>query len=197
MVARWQCRTAREPRCRTAREPQCRTAREPRHRTAREPRHGGRTLTRVLSPSPVIEVAGARCVVDYALARRAVLTGLASGRIRAEDACDAHIYLRRAAKYHGEPTDQICPVCQAEPLIHVTYAFGECFPNGANGRARPTREVCELAAELPEFSVFVVEVCLGCHWNHLVTSAVLGTGAPVQGRRRSGANADRRAPAGV
>jgi hypothetical protein len=135
----------------------------------------------------VVDVAGARCVVDYALARRAVLTGLAAGRVRQSDACDAQVYLRRAAKYHGEPTDQVCPVCQAEPLTHVTYAYGECFPNGANGRARPTREICELAGELPEFSVFVVEVCLGCGWNHLVTSAVLGTGAPMP-RRRSSAN---------
>jgi hypothetical protein len=142
-----------------------------------------RTLTRVLSQSPVVEVAGARCVVDYALARRAVLTGLASGRIRQEDACDAQVYLRRAARYHGEPTGQECPVCRADELVHVTYAFGECFGTGANGRARPTKEVCDLAAQLPEFSVWVVEVCLGCGWNHLVASAVLGTGEAATRRR--------------
>jgi hypothetical protein len=45
-----------------------------------------------------------------------------------------------------------------------------------------------MAAELPEFSVFVVEVCLGCGWNHLVTSAILGTGEPAHRRRRSGSN---------
>ena len=56
----------------------------------------------------------------------------------------------------------------------------------ANGRARPSREICELAGQLPEFSVFVVEVCLGCGWNHLVTSAILGTCAPQPRRRRSG-----------
>jgi hypothetical protein len=140
----------------------------------------------VLSPSPVVDVAGARCVVDYALARRAVLTGLANGRIRPEDACDAQVYLRRAAHYHGEPTELVCPVCQAEDLTYVTYAYGDCFPTGGNGRARPSRELREMASQLPEFSVFVVEVCLGCGWNHLVTSAVLGTGEPVSRRRRSG-----------
>ena len=148
-----------------------------------------RTLTRVLSPSPVVDAPGARCVVDYALARRAVLTGLTSGRVRPEDACDAHIYLRRAARYHGEPTEQDCPVCRAEQLTHVTYAFGDCFPNGANGRARPTKEVCELAAQLPEFNVFVVEVCLGCGWNHLVTSATVGAGERVTRSRRAPARA--------
>jgi hypothetical protein len=72
-------------------------------------------------------------------------------------------------------------------LVHVTYAYGECLGAAASGRAWPTRELCELAGQLPEFSVFVVEVCLGCGWNHLVTSAVLGTGVRApQRRRRSG-----------
>jgi hypothetical protein len=67
----------------------------------------------------------------------------------------------------------------------VTYAYGEHFPSGANGRARASRELVELARELPDFSVFVVEVCLGCGWNHLVTSYVLGTGEVPARRRRS------------
>jgi hypothetical protein len=139
----------------------------------------------VLRSRPVTDVAGARCVIDYALARRSVLTGLATGRVRPEDACDAHIYLRRAARYHGEPTDAPCPVCADDSLVHVTYAYGECFNGDTNGRAWASRELPELAARLPEFSVYVVEVCLRCNWNHLVTSAVLGTGEPMPRRRRS------------
>lgn len=139
----------------------------------------------MLRSGSVIDIAGARCVIDYSLARRAVLTGLAAGRVRREDACDAHTYLRRAAHYHGEPTDQTCPVCAEEMLVHVTYAYGECFSGDTNGRAWASREIPDLAARLPEFSVFVVEVCLGCGWNHLVTSAVLGTGEPMPRRRRS------------
>jgi hypothetical protein len=151
----------------------------------RDVRRLRRTLTRVLRPSSVTDLTGARCVIDYALARRAVLTGLASGRVRQEDACDAHVYLRRAARYHGEPTDEVCPVCTVETLVHVTYAYGECFAADTNGRAWASRDLPGLAARLPEFSVYVVEVCLGCGWNHLVTSAVLGTGVPA-GRRRYG-----------
>jgi hypothetical protein len=145
-----------------------------------------RTLTRVLRSLPATEVAGARCVIDYALARRAVLTGLATGRVRQADVCDAQVYLRRAARYHGEPTDELCPVCADEDLVHVTYAYGECFNADTNGRAWATRELAALATRLPEFSVFVVEVCTGCGWNHLVSSAVLGTGEPARSRRRSG-----------
>ena len=145
-----------------------------------------RTLTRVLRSPAVVDVPGVRCVIDYALARRAVLTGLTSGRVRPEDACDAHIYLRRAARYHGEPTGETCPVCAGEELVHVTYAFGECFNDDTNGRAWATRDIPDLAKRLPEFSVFVVEVCTACGWNHLVTSAVLGTGEPMTRRRRTG-----------
>jgi hypothetical protein len=151
-------------------------------------RRARRTLHRMLRSTSACDIAGARCVIDYALARRAVLTGLASGRIRHEDACDAHIYLRRAARYHGEPTGEACPVCTDEELLHVTYAYGECFNGHTNGRAWASRDLPGLAARLPEFSVFVVEVCLGCGWNHLVTSAVLGTGEPVTRRRRSGSH---------
>ncbi|HEX3705616.1 MAG TPA: DUF5318 family protein [Mycobacteriales bacterium] len=140
----------------------------------------------MLRSPAVVEVPGARYVIDYALARRAVLTGLASGRVRRRDACDAQIYLRRAARYHGEPTDEPCPVCKDEALVHVTYAYGECFNNDTNGRAWASRDLPDLAARLPEFTVFVVEVCLGCGWNHLVTSAVLGTGEPAARRRRTG-----------
>ncbi|HET9254559.1 MAG TPA: DUF5318 family protein, partial [Pseudonocardiaceae bacterium] len=38
-----------------------------------------------------------------------------------------------------------------------------------------------------EFSVFVVEVCRTCGWNHLIQSYVLGTGGAGRPRRRSAA----------
>jgi hypothetical protein len=151
-----------------------------------------RTLTRVLTERSPVDADSARCVVDYSLARRAALAGLRSGRIRQEDACDAQVYLRRAARYHGQPIAEQCPVCANQPLILVTYAFGDCFPSGGNGRARARKELRELAQVLPEFSVFVVEVCLGCGWNYLATSYVLGTGEPVT-RRRSRSSSGSRA----
>jgi hypothetical protein len=144
-----------------------------------------RTLTRVLTQRSPVEDVDARCVVDYALARRAVLTALRRGQVRREEVCDAQAYLRRAARYHGEQAGAPCPVCEDAELLHVTYAYGEYFPSGGNGRARARRELRELAGELPEFSVFVVEVCLGCGWNHLVTSYVLGTGEIPARRRRT------------
>ena len=127
----------------------------------------------------------ARGVIDYALARRASLAALASGRVRRSEVCDAQPYLLRAARYHGERTATPCPVCKAESMTTVTYTYGECFRAEVNGRARATRELEALAAELPEFTVFVVEVCPSCRWNHLMTSYILGTGEPVKRRARS------------
>ena len=127
----------------------------------------------------------ARGVVDYALARRAALFGLASGRARDADVCDAQPYLLRAARYHGEPLAQPCPVCKQEGMKSVTYTYCDCFRSDVNGRARATSELPALAAEFAEFTVYVVEVCSDCRWNHLVTSYVLGSGEPTRKRARS------------
>ena len=54
-------------------------------------------------------IATRRSVVDYALARRAALASVRSGHTTVSDACDAHPYLLRAAKYHGEPTEEPLP----------------------------------------------------------------------------------------
>jgi hypothetical protein len=123
-------------------------------------------------------------VIDYSLARRAVLADLFAGRVSLLDVCDAHPYLQRAAKYHGEPSADMCPVCRKERLLHVTYTYGDCFPGEANGRARASADLPALAREHAEFTAYVVEVCRGCGWNHLRTSYVLGTGRPRTRRAR-------------
>jgi hypothetical protein len=138
-----------------------------------------------MSPRRALAGAAPRGVVDYALARRATLTALETGRASALEVCDAQPYLLRAARYHGETTEARCPVCRSEGLAEVTYTFGDCFRADANGRARRARELPQLAQELPEFTVYVVEVCQQCRWNHLLTSYVLGTGEPARRRART------------
>jgi hypothetical protein len=133
---------------------------------------------------PAIE-AQARSAVDYALARRATLVDLAAGRVSVIDVCDAQPYLLRAARYHGERTDDPCPVCRRNPLVRVSYTYGDCFRADVNGRARTPRELSALADEHPEFTVYLVEVCADCRWNHLLASYVLGTGEPIARRARS------------
>ncbi len=124
-----------------------------------------------------------RLVVDYGLARRAALAELTSGGLTVDEACDAQPYLLRAAKYHGEPTSQVCPVCSKELLTHVTYVYGDELGRHA-GRVKLAVELAEMAREFAEFRVYVVEVCQSCAWNHLTLSYVLGHGdtAPDEGR---------------
>lgn len=119
--------------------------------------------------------------MDYGLARRATLADLFAGRASTMDVCDAHPYLLRAAKYHGEATETPCPVCRRGPLTHVTYTYGDAFKD-ANGRVRASVELAAMEREHEEFTVYVVEVCRDCSWNHLVTSFVLGT-AGARARR--------------
>ncbi|TDB75990.1 DUF5318 domain-containing protein [Micromonospora sp. KC723] len=114
-----------------------------------------------------------RQVVDYSLQKRAVLRELLAGRVGAYDVCDASPYLKNAARFHGEPTEERCPICRSENLTHVHYIYGDELKQSA-GQARALAELPALAMTLREFQVFVVEVCLGCDWNHLVEQFLLG-----------------------
>ena len=116
-----------------------------------------------------------RQVVDYALQRRALLADVHAGRVGLTDVCDANPYLLQAARFHGEATEQACPVCRKERLTLVSWAFGDALRH-AGGTARRPAELEQLAALHGDFTVHVVEVCRSCRWNHLVLSYVLGTG---------------------
>src|ERR1700678_351238 len=124
-----------------------------------------------------------RSVVDYGLARRATLASVLSGHTTLTDVCDAHPYLLRAAKYHGEPTQTRCPICKKSLLTHVTYVYGAELGQ-YEGRVKQTRELDQMAAEYGEFRVYVVEVCQRCGGDPLASSYVLGTGEPAVRRGR-------------
>ncbi|MEJ8281437.1 DUF5318 family protein [Pseudonocardia spirodelae] len=126
-----------------------------------------------------------RQVVDYALQRRALLADVRAGRVGQEEVCDAGAYLLRAARFHGTTTANPCPVCRRDGLAQVSWVFGEGLRH-ASGSARSAADLEQLAAQVPEFTVHVVEVCTECRWNHLVRSYVLGTGRPRRGRRSAG-----------
>ncbi|MGV9378892.1 DUF5318 family protein [Nonomuraea sp. NPDC003707] len=118
-----------------------------------------------------------RRVVDYGLAKRAVVRSLRMGRTSRGDVCDAQPYLLRAARHLGEPTERLCPVCERENVTNVTYVYGDALGRQA-GQAKVTSELVAMAHDYDEFRVYVVEVCQGCSWNHLTVSYVLGNGPP-------------------
>jgi Family of unknown function (DUF5318) len=115
-----------------------------------------------------------RNVVDYALQRRARLSDFANGRVSALELCDAHPYLQLAAKHYGEQTAQRCPICRKARIRHVHYVYGDALGTTA-GQAKSPAELGALAAHVSEFTVYVVEVCQDCGWNHLLRSFVLGS----------------------
>jgi Family of unknown function (DUF5318) len=123
-----------------------------------------------------------RQVVDYALRRRAVLAEVYSGRTGVSDVCDANPYLLRAAKFHGKPSQVMCPICRKEQLTLVSWVFGEHL-GAVSGSARTAEELVLLAIRYEEFAVHVVEVCRTCSWNQLVKSYVLGAARPPKGTR--------------
>ena len=126
-----------------------------------------------------------RDVIDFGLARRAALEALRGpGPTTREDVCDAHPHLLRAARHHGRPTGRDCPVCRAVRLVELSYAYGEALGR-CQGRLRSPAELEAMAHEHGEFRVYTVEACVGCGWNHLVRSFVLGDGVD----RRAGAGA--------
>lgn len=153
--------------------------------------HAGRSARRRPSgalPGPIAlrtleRVWSKRAAVDYGLQRRATLAALFRGLATATDVCDADPYLLRAAKHHGEPTSRDCPVCRREPVIELSYTFGDALGE-YSGRIKGPRELDAMQREHAEFTVYVVEVCRGCGWNHLIGSYVLGDGVPRERPRR-------------
>lgn len=133
-----------------------------------------------------------RQVVDYSLRRRALLREVYSGRVGVYDVCDASPYLKNAARFHGEPTDVRCPVCRRENLTNVHYIYGDELKQSA-GQARRLAELPVMAMTLREFQVYVVEVCRGCGWNHLVEQFLLGR----DGLSSAGSTEPRQAAAGA
>ena len=121
-----------------------------------------------------------RGFIDYSLDKRATLLALFRGVV---DACDADPYLIRAAKYHGEKADRKCPVCKKDSLVELRYTFGDQLGQ-LSGRIKNGGELLEMEREFGEFSVYVVEVCRECSWNHLRSTYLLGDGRERKAPRR-------------
>ncbi len=91
------------------------------------------------------------------------------GRLGRPDVCDAQPELLRVAKNLGRETDTECPICEQEQLVHVTFAFGPGLPAGGLPLTN-LREIGRKAGRgSTDVACYVVEVCTGCAWNHLLS----------------------------
>jgi hypothetical protein len=135
-------------------------------------------------PAPLGGTCAVPGVIDYRLARRAVISEFRKGRLSSTDVCDAHPELRRAAEQYSQPTTETCPICEDATLVLVSYVFGPQLPR--QGRCVATlAELSKLARRASqqgrqgEFTCYVVEVCPACYWNHLHHVLPLGrVGSP-------------------
>ena len=105
-------------------------------------------------------------VVDYTLAKRALLREFRQGLLSRLDICDAHPELIRAARYLGCDATRPCPVCKGSELRLLAYVYADGMKRD-NGRAFDVREAIALAAAERGSACYVVEVCTDCSWNHL------------------------------
>ena len=143
---------------------------------------GDGLFCRTVKPSPfrlaasegaVEPDASVPATVDYRLARAATLRAWRSGKLGRHEVCDAQRELYRNAEFCGQPTRRKCPVCARAGLVEVTYVFGSRLPK--HGRCLTTRaEMQRLQHRASPSTGYVVEVCTGCGWNHLVRRLTLG-----------------------
>ena len=124
--------------------------------------------------------------VDYGLQRRRTLEEI-QGALRtmvSHDALDADPLLIRSALHHGDLTERRCPVNNCGRLLTLNYTFGDQLGQ-YSGRIKSAEELARMENEYGEFTVYVVEVCPECGWNHVVESYVLGDGTKRKPPRRA------------
>ena len=111
--------------------------------------------------------------VDYRLDRRRVLRAVRAGEVEREEVCDAQIELLRVGKEYSRAASTPCPICSERTLRHVRFVFGPRLP--AAGRCITSTKELERLGERPgEYRCYLVEVCIGCRWNHMLSSYLLG-----------------------
>jgi hypothetical protein len=110
-------------------------------------------------------------VVDYTLAKRALVRDVERGLLARSDICDAHPELLRAARYVGSPSHRSCPVCETDDLRLLAYVFADDLKRD-NGRVWELDEALELTCAAEGRACYVVEVCTSCSWNHLAEAFV-------------------------
>jgi hypothetical protein len=113
-------------------------------------------------------------IVDYTLAKRALLRDVRRGTLSLLDVCDAHPELMRAARHVGRETARPCPVCEQHPLKLLAYVYADDLKR-ENGRVWELDKAIALAAQRRGGACYVVEVCTGCAWNHLTEAFVRRT----------------------
>ncbi|MEY3696622.1 MAG: hypothetical protein RJA41_272 [Actinomycetota bacterium] len=124
-----------------------------------------------------------RHVVDHALARREAILEIRRTAGFDFDGADTDPYLLRAAKYYGQTTERMCPICTKTALSELTYVYSVEL-GYASGKIVKPKDLPKMASQYGFLSIYMVEVCQGCGWNHALVSYVLGDGKPRKAARK-------------
>ena len=96
-----------------------------------------------------------------------------AGEVDREEVCDAQIELMRVGRDYSRAASKPCPICGERTLKNVRFVFGPRLPS--QGRCvTSAKEMQQLAERAGEHRCYLVEVCIGCRWNHLLSSYLLG-----------------------
>ncbi|MGI8426780.1 MAG: DUF5318 family protein [Actinomycetota bacterium] len=125
-------------------------------------------------------------VIDYRLAKRAVLEGFRRGSLDRMDICDAHPQLMRAAHNIGIKTEGTCPVCAHQSLRQVKYVYGDELKHLSGRPVYPEGWELSLSREFGEFRCYTIEVCVDCAWNHLAACQLMGRRFKPAGPKAAG-----------
>ncbi|HZK31945.1 MAG TPA: DUF5318 family protein [Corynebacterium sp.] len=109
--------------------------------------------------------------VSHRWQRQMLLRAFHEGKIPRDNLCDADFLLLAAARHHGHPVERPCPVCGRDSLHEVRWIYDERLGR-RSGTARTEKEIAEIAKAVPYITVHLVEVCLHCQWNHLLTASL-------------------------
>jgi hypothetical protein len=120
--------------------------------------------------------------IEYKLMRESIVREYRRGRLGRPEVCDAQPELLRVARNLGRETSTLCPICEETNLVHVSFAFGPGLP--ASGRALAAGDLAKVTRRGNDYECYVVEVCAGCGWNHLLRMFPVGS-APARGRARA------------
>ena len=100
--------------------------------------------------------------------RESIVKEFRWGRLGGPTSVTRQPELLRVARNLGRTTDTECPICEHHRLVHVTFAFGPGLPPSGLAVAN-LNELSKTARPRADVSCYVVEVCTGCSWNHLLS----------------------------
>jgi len=107
--------------------------------------------------------------IEYRLIRESIVKEYRRGRLGRPEVCDAQPELLRVAKNLGRETDTSAPSANTSNLCMSRFAFGPGLPPGGTALA-DLRDLGRRAARgSADVACYVVEVCTGCAWNHLLS----------------------------